>query len=331
MGVKQIYFVITRRCNLFCSHCIRSSGPGLTDHLQLEDVERVLKKLSVFKSAQLLISGGEPSLHPEFLEICNIASHYFDKVNINTNGLRPEILLIALSQTKGKISFQISIDGNEFLHNKIRGHGTYRRTLDAIKSIGGKGRVIVSSTIGDENIDSLTELDEDLKDLPFFFWSIQREVVYGRAALASKRLNTENWNTFVKNKISNFRNFHRIRAKSMFDWNNLYAMKQNKLQSSEFYNCGTGHAKFYINPDLSIFPCGCMEDHLVANAKNDSPDDILHAIQSLDLSPKGDSVCSKCPFVDICRGGCPGSSYNYFGEFGHGDPRCPAVRDLRND
>lgn len=327
--LKQVYFIITRRCNLFCSHCIRSSGPDLSDGLTLEQFTKTAETIQPFaNSAEILISGGEPTLHPEFYSIVNAACNIFNHVTINTNGLRKNLLL-EVTSAKKNLGVQISIDGNEIYHNNIRGPNTFNRSVDAIKALAQSDiAVTVATTLNSFNLYSMDNLDVQLEDLPFHKWTIQREVIYGRAK-QENAISTEDWNNFVSRVTQNFRNRNRIIINSMFNFVNL----NNKLNSSKkgndyILNCGTGTSKIYINPDLTVFPCGCMEEIILGDLFVEPIEAILEKMQLLPVEPSSYSPCKACPFYQVCKGGCPGSSLHMFGSFGVGDLRCQAVKDL---
>ncbi len=326
---KQIYFVITRRCNLFCSHCIRSSGPSISDYLSVTDARVALEKMQPYaKQAEVLISGGEPTLHSDFSEICKIACDLYPEVTVNTNGLRLSYLLKAATVRGSRLKVQISIDGDEPLHDKIRGKGTFKRSIKAIQELSEQGvHVTVATTVGQSNITSISNLDKVLESVDFSVWTIQREVVYGRAAFAKNYLNTNSWNKFAKNVKLTFKNLHKLSIATMFDWQGLDHLMKSK-NSNRIRNCGTGMSKIYINPDLTVFPCGCLEQIQLGDLSKNTVSDIIIKIKEIIGELVRNPICKSCPFVSVCNGGCPGASYNYFGEFGKGDPRCPAINSF---
>lgn len=324
MFITQIYFVLTRRCNLFCDHCIRSSGPGLEEELSFDSAKKTLENLSkYYKSANLLLSGGEPTLHKNFVEIAEISSRLFDNVTINTNGLRHSFLEEAILRGRGNLGVQISIDGDATSHNKIRGKGTFERTIQTIKKIPDNVHLTIATTVTKNNIHTLPSLDSYLQNIPFDSWTLQREVLYGRASLSSEKVHTAEWNSFVKTFKKNSLNQKRIVIGTMFDFTSLFKMKSNSGM-----NCGTFRTKFYINPDLTVFPCGCLEEQTFCDLSKEDSSVILERMKRLSVSPNKESPCKKCPFLKVCNGGCPGASYNYFQQYGVGDPRCPAINDL---
>src|SRR5271168_5284575 len=62
-------------CNLTCPTCFASSSPQLAGRLPLATIERMLDALVLSEGEPdlLQISGGEPTLHPELLDIIRAA------------------------------------------------------------------------------------------------------------------------------------------------------------------------------------------------------------------------------------------------------------------
>lgn len=82
---------INEHCNLTCPVCFAESSPQKSKHLPRAAVSRMLDALIASEGEPDLvqISGGEPTLHPEFLAILDEArSRPIRHVMINTNGLR---------------------------------------------------------------------------------------------------------------------------------------------------------------------------------------------------------------------------------------------------
>ncbi len=82
---------ITDRCNLSCPTCYAESSPYHGRHRTLEEVARMLE-LVVDNEGEpdvVQISGGEPTLHPQFFEILELAKSLpIRHLMLNTNGIR---------------------------------------------------------------------------------------------------------------------------------------------------------------------------------------------------------------------------------------------------
>lgn len=82
---------ITDRCNLSCPTCYAMSSPHYGRHRTVAEVERMLDIIvaNEGKPDVVQISGGEPTIHPDFFEILDIAKKKPIKhLMLNTNGIR---------------------------------------------------------------------------------------------------------------------------------------------------------------------------------------------------------------------------------------------------
>lgn len=78
-------------CNLSCPVCFAESSPARTQHRALAEIEMMLDTLVESEGfADLVqISGGEPTIHPQILEILNLVkSKPIRHIMLNTNGIR---------------------------------------------------------------------------------------------------------------------------------------------------------------------------------------------------------------------------------------------------
>ena len=82
---------VTDRCNLTCPICYASSSPTHGKHRSLEQIEMMFDAIvkSEGEPDVVQISGGEPTVHPQFFEIMDIAkSKPIKHLMLNTNGIR---------------------------------------------------------------------------------------------------------------------------------------------------------------------------------------------------------------------------------------------------
>lgn len=82
---------LTDRCNLQCPTCYASSGPHHGEHRSLETIEAMLDAVVASEGEPdvIQLSGGEPTLHPQFFEVMEACRRRPIKhLMLNTNGLR---------------------------------------------------------------------------------------------------------------------------------------------------------------------------------------------------------------------------------------------------
>jgi 7,8-dihydro-6-hydroxymethylpterin dimethyltransferase len=82
---------INDACNLSCPVCFADSSPQRTRHRTLAEVDAMLETLMASEGSPDLvqISGGEPTIHPQIIEILQLAkSKPIRHIMLNTNGIR---------------------------------------------------------------------------------------------------------------------------------------------------------------------------------------------------------------------------------------------------
>lgn len=82
---------VTDRCNLSCPVCYADSGPHRTTHRSMAEIERMLDAVVANEGTPdvVQISGGEPTVHPEFWAIMDAArARPIKHRMLNTNGVR---------------------------------------------------------------------------------------------------------------------------------------------------------------------------------------------------------------------------------------------------
>ncbi len=136
---------VTSSCNLKCPMCYASSGPG-GSHLSFEEAARSIDRLvRVEGRAEVLqLSGGEPTIHPEFLRILDYAvAQPIDIVMINTNGIRlahDERMLDAIAGHAPRVEVYLQFDGFEDRTSMaLRGEPLVETKLRAVEALGRHG------------------------------------------------------------------------------------------------------------------------------------------------------------------------------------------------
>ena len=79
---------VTDDCNLSCSYCFASSGPG-GDHRSGDEIDALLDTVAEAGGRPIQFSGGEPTVRDDLPELIERAHERgIDHVEVNTNGIR---------------------------------------------------------------------------------------------------------------------------------------------------------------------------------------------------------------------------------------------------
>jgi MoaA/NifB/PqqE/SkfB family radical SAM enzyme len=135
-AVRDAKLKVTSRCNLACQMCDywRTTRE---ETLSLEEWPGVIDQLADLGCRKLHVSGGEPFLRPDLLEILEHGVARKLKVNLTTNGtLLTEDRIRRLARS-GVNAVSVSLDGpTAKLHDRIRGRpGSFKRSVKAIRRL----------------------------------------------------------------------------------------------------------------------------------------------------------------------------------------------------
>jgi MoaA/NifB/PqqE/SkfB family radical SAM enzyme len=143
MSPTTVSFNLTHICNLRCKMCAQYGQNGIFNNakkdtikgvLSINELRGIIDEIAVFKP-DIYIWGGEPLLHPNFIDFVE----YIKKRNlicvVNTNGTilqRYAHKLVSI----GLDSIDLSLDGPQQMHDKIRGvPGTFKKVIAGLEAI----------------------------------------------------------------------------------------------------------------------------------------------------------------------------------------------------
>ncbi len=166
---------LTSSCNLNCPMCFAVSGPG-GKHITKEDCFKAIDRLvEVEGRAEVLqLSGGEPTIHPQFREILDYAvAQPIDYVMINSNGVRfaqDGKLVEHVSQYQDQVEVFFQLDGlRRETTIALRGEDLLDIKLRAIDRLGEAGvHITLAVTLqGGLNLDEVGPLIQFAAERPW--------------------------------------------------------------------------------------------------------------------------------------------------------------------
>ena len=164
--MNHILFPITRECNLDCSFCTSKDQPS-------DDVEKCMEHI-LKRAGQVewvYITGGEPFMVSNLIEICDRLRAAGFKVGVTTNGTHfmPEV-----ADHVDRIG--ISFDGDKDFHDTGRGKGVFDKALKLLKAVKDKCETVVMSVALKENQEALKKLKPIIEEIDPTYWQIQRDM-----------------------------------------------------------------------------------------------------------------------------------------------------------
>ncbi len=129
----RILIELTNRCNLSCDHCL-DGRHSATGDLKVDTVGIILQSARRFGFDSLSFTGGEPTLHPRFIDIIAGVFNAGYSFGFVTNGWNFKGIYEALLSYRERLSgITFSLDGaRQEIHDRLRGRGSYRRVMQAV-------------------------------------------------------------------------------------------------------------------------------------------------------------------------------------------------------
>jgi len=306
-----LYLHLTSRCNLRCSYCYASPGPNKERErrdLPFAVAREVLRQAQGLGVQNVVVTGGEPLLHPQAVQILEEAKRLGQGVNLLTNGLliEPSLarrLAIACDQ------ITISLDSADpTLHDLHRGRGAHARASRAIAILNEVGfpHVVVAAVLTCHN------QHERYEDFAAYATSLGAERVSRQVYILQGAHRDETLRL-------DFDSFLACLAQEL-DAAVAQAQPRGERPSAIWRDrCGAASGVVAIGADGVVYPCqGLIRSEFAAGSiREDSLDEIyaharvlkeVRAITVADIPG-----CSGCECRFLCGGGCRALAYNTSG------------------
>ena len=167
-SLRYLLVHITDRCTLRCRHCFIGAQTG-TD-LPLAEITRIAGEFVALQGLRFIVSGGEPLMHRHFWQLNERLPDYPFRSILLTNGT---LLDREAARALRFHEVQVSLDGPQDAHDQLRGKGSFRHALAALRYLAEAGVPIsVGSVVFAGNLELFDELEAILGEFPLRGWSI---------------------------------------------------------------------------------------------------------------------------------------------------------------
>lgn len=340
---------ITRRCNLRCLHCYSdSTAKHYPGELSLRECIGVIDDLADYEVPAVLLSGGEPMMHPHFYDLAGYAAARGLRVTVSTNGTRIDPTAASRLKDLGVTYVGISLDGIGAAHDHFRGRiGAFQKAVDAFRHCRGAGQKVgLRLTLTRETVGQLPQIlefieDEDIPRVCFYHLvSSGRGAELGLLPTAKSRQALRMIGEAVLrwNRDGNTREVLTVDqpADGPFFW--LNTRRRDPRRAEEIWklltwNGGGRHASgtgiSNIDSQGNVHPDQFWQSHTLGNVKdrpfseiweNGREDEILGGLRNRLPLLKG--RCGQCRFKEVCGGGFRVRAFHKSGDPWAEDPGC---------
>ena len=344
---------LTLSCNLRCKHCGSFAGSRRDDEMSLEENLEVANQLAALGCRRVTLSGGEPTLNPDWDRIGKRLADHCIKVNLISNGWHWNATHVERAKAAGFCGAAFSLDGFQREHDEFRQAGSFDRVVAAIDAcVAGGLPVAVNTTVNKLNQGILRPLRDFIAERGAFSMQVQlatpsgnmgqhRDLVIDPADLvwlvpelaAICRLNT--------------RKFFAVAADDI----GYYGKPEPGLRDDGgelpfWIGCRAGCQVVGIESNGNIKGCLSLpssmhgETRFVEGNLREKPlaeiwqSESAFAYNRQWSESQLTGFCRVCRYRDFCRGGCTWTVHCHKGEGGEGNPFCfyyQAVRQGRFD
>lgn len=330
---KMVTWEVTYDCNLHCPHCFTESGEPGKNELDTNGAFLLIDRLAEAKVLRLLISGGEPFLRPDIIEILKKVSTTGMRLDIATNGIElPEEVLSKIRDLP-VFHTHVSMDGIGKSHDRFRGRrGAFEAACRNIRRMREEDiDVSLSMTVTGRNIDEMEKVIDLALDLDCggFFANVLLPVGRGKDIVQQHPLSADDYRRFYGTLVKKGKELQGqldIATDMCFPF--LFSRPADHVPAFGRMGCSAGDNTLCIGADGTAYPCHFLHDFPLGNVLemdigsiwNDSP--ILRDMRALRKQDMADP-CRSCDYAPgACQGGCRAAAYLVSGDLHGMDPTC---------
>ena len=298
-----VQWLATYDCNLHCPFCEASAGKAAPNELTTKEVKGLIDDLSKMGVRRFLISGGEPLVRKDLIEVMEYANQRNLQLGLVSNGY-----LVAEQWDRLKhfnyFLYFTSIDGPPEHHNKMRGgKEAFEKTMKGLELFGALGVPIrmVKTVVHPENLGHLEDLLKILKSSPANRWHLSPVAKVGRAASGKYSL--------LGKQLRNLADFMKGNEKVMnIDFSESHAYLGCFLGNpiGRPFFCGAGLTRCSIMPDGEVLGCQQVYDRSLSegNIRNKPFPQIWKEGFSRFRRRDFPVICRGCAHLSGCQAGC---------------------------
>ncbi|MEM7248176.1 MAG: radical SAM protein [Acidobacteriota bacterium] len=156
LGPLATHVEVVGSCNLSCTHCFAAPLPRTGRPLSLVELGDLFRQLAALGSLRLGLTGGEPLLRKDILDVLDSATDAGLHPCLTTNGFQvTDDLARALGQRE-LVWINVSLDGaTPETNDRVRGAGSFERAIEGIRRLARWAKVTVAFTITSDNADEI--------------------------------------------------------------------------------------------------------------------------------------------------------------------------------
>ena len=158
LGPLAVHLEVIGACNLTCTHCFAGTLPRNHHPLSVVEMDRLFAELASLGSFRLGLTGGEPLLRKDLLDILDSATGRGLHPCLTTNALLLDERLARELGQRDLVWLNVSLEGaHAETNDAIRGAGVFNRVLEKLELLGRHARFTLAFTLTRNNVSEVEE------------------------------------------------------------------------------------------------------------------------------------------------------------------------------
>jgi radical SAM protein with 4Fe4S-binding SPASM domain len=314
-GPRFCVLEATLACNARCRHCGSNAGRPRERELDTAEMRSLVRELAALGTISVTLSGGEPLVRPDWLEIASEIADRGMRLEMITNGLAVEAHAADIARLPF-FAVTFSIDGPAPIHDALRGvPDGFARLMRGARALRDRGvRLGACTQVNRENLAALDEIYALLVPEGFEGWQLQLTMPMGAAADGSLCIAPEQLRQ-LEGRILSYQDEGRLFCQAA-DNIGYMSRAEPRLRSgtgrdhAAWLGCRAGVDVIGVTSDGTVRGCLSLQgDYDEGNVRDRPLADIWSDPRSFAWNrgrpPKAlEGACADCPFGKVCRAGC---------------------------
>jgi len=322
----EVHFNATRHCTLRCRHCTADAGDG--PDLSTAAAKEALAVLAGAGVFHVAFGGGEFFLRPDALELAACARALGMVPNATTSGHGFCAALARGCTVFGQVN--VSLDGIGDGYQAVRGAGSFEHADRAVRWLVAAGvHTGINCVLARPTFDGVEQVAAYAESAGVEELLLLRLKPSGRARAVYHELRlTPGQARGLYPLLRRLARRHRLRLQVDCSWiPQLCAHRPSRraMRLLGVDGCGAGDLLLGVRADGQI--SGCSHHAGTAGDVRALPELwATHAhFSAFRERAVSHPICRACPYLDLCRGGCPLFAEFLVGDFAAPDPECPRI------
>jgi len=299
-----------------------------------------LSQLEAIGTIDVIVTGGEPTIHPQFAEVMNFIKQLGMSSEILTNGTLIDQDVAHHLADIGVTQVLVSLDSSvPSIHDKLRGvKGAWKSAVQGIRNLKNAGvKIIANTVIYRHNLDDLPNMFSLLSDLSVDVWRLGTLFYVGRAANNQKIKVSVQENMKVLQHLDDLymKGNWSFMLSTTLDWEAL-AFSDDELAERRHF-CGMTMGKhLYIRANGDVLVCDRLPNLIAGNIYKETISDIWgkDIIKRWKIHSRVEEIpdCAACKWKYLCGAGCRANAYRFGDGYFSPDPiACASMVSLEEN